>query len=100
MPVNLSIKNVPDDVARGLRNRAMSNQRSLNEELLHVLRQAAQGQAEVSIDTLLECGQRRKPALDETASRILAARDAEHDRIAQRFEDLLGKDADDQRRQE
>jgi plasmid stability protein len=91
MPVNLSIKNVPDDVARALRNRAVSNQRSLNEELLHILKQAAKGQGEVSIDTLLERAQRKKPALDETASRVLAAQDAKHEEVAQRFEDLLGK---------
>ena len=30
MPVNLSIKNVPDEVARGLRNRAARNQRSFH----------------------------------------------------------------------
>ncbi|MCE5253670.1 MAG: hypothetical protein LLG45_05605 [Actinomycetia bacterium] len=90
MPVNLSIKNVPDDVIRGLRNRAAANQRSLQQELLDVLRQAAEGQKEVTIDVLLEHAQRKKPALDETASRVLSAQDAEHRRAAQRFEDLLG----------
>ena len=41
MPVNLSIKNVPDEVVRGLRNRAANNQRSLQQELLALLRPAA-----------------------------------------------------------
>ena len=82
MPVNLSIKNVPDDVIRGLRNRAAANQRSLQQELLDVLRQAAEGQQEVTIDVLLEHAQRKKPALDETASRVLSAQDAEHRRAA------------------
>lgn len=90
MPVNLSIKNVPDDVARGLRNRAARNQRSLQQELLAILRQAAKGQDEVSIDEMLEHAQRKKPALDDTVSRVHAAQDAEHERTAQRFEDLLG----------
>jgi plasmid stability protein len=89
MPVNLSIKNVPDEVARGLRNRAVRNQRSLQHELLDILRQAAKDQAPVTIDVLLEQTQRKKPALDETASRVLAAQDAEHERAAQRFEDLI-----------
>ena len=44
MPANLSIKNVPEEVITGLRNRAVSNQRSLNAELLEILKQAAKGQ--------------------------------------------------------
>lgn len=89
MPVNLSIKNVPDDVARGLRNRAARNQRSLQQELLAILRQAAKGQDEVSIDEMLERAQREKPALDDTLSNVRAAQDAQQERTAQRFEDLL-----------
>ena len=37
MPVNLSIKNVPDDLAEKLRSRAKRNHRSLQGELLHLL---------------------------------------------------------------
>jgi len=100
MSVNLSIKNVPDDVVRGLRNRAAANQRSLQQELLDILRQAAKGQREVTMDVLLERAQRTKPALDETASKVFAAQDAQHEQVAQRFEDLLGRadDADPDRR--
>ena len=94
MPVNLSIKNVPDEVARGLRNRAAASGRTLNAELLDILRQAASGQAEVSIDTLLERAKRPKPALDETTSKVLAAQDAKHEETAKRFEDLLGEPED------
>ena len=94
MPVNLSIKNVPDDVARGLRNRAALNQRSLQEELLDILRQAAKEQRTVTIDGLLASSQRKKPALDEAASKVLAAKDAEQERAAQRFEDLLARPGD------
>jgi plasmid stability protein len=94
MSVNLSIKNVPDEVARGLRNRAARNQRSLNQELLDILKQAARDQPEVTIDVLLANAQREKPALDEAASKVLAAKDAEHEKAAQRFEDLIaGPDA-------
>ncbi len=97
MPVNLSIKNVPNEVAEGLRNRAALNQRSLQQELLEILKQAAKGQAPVSIDVLLERAQRKKPALDEAASKVLAAHDAEQEQIARRFEDLLGRPDDGQR---
>ncbi|HET8696263.1 MAG TPA: hypothetical protein VFO94_02180 [Gammaproteobacteria bacterium] len=43
MPVNLSVKNVPDDLAERLRRRAASNRRSLQRELLGIL-EAAVGQ--------------------------------------------------------
>ncbi len=91
MPVNLSIKNVPDDVARGLRNRAAFNQRSLQQELLEILKQAAKDQGSVTIDGLLERAQRKKPALDEAASKVREAQDAEHERAARHFEDLLAR---------
>jgi plasmid stability protein len=91
MPLNLSIKNVPDDVARGLRNRAAANQRTLNEELLEILKQAAKDQSSVTIDGLIASAQRKKPALDERASMVLAAQEAEQERTAQRFEDLLSR---------
>ena len=89
MPVHLSIKNVPDEVARGLRNRAARNQRSLNAELLDILKQAAKDQAPVTIDDLLAGTQRTKPDLDETASKVRAAQDREQEKMARRFEDLL-----------
>ena len=90
MPVNLSIKNVPDEVARGLRNRAARNNRSFQQEMLEILKQAAKDQPEVTIDVLLANAQREKPALDATASKVLAAHDAEQERVARRFADLLG----------
>ncbi len=43
MPVSLSVKNVPDDVARRLKARAAQNHRSLQGELLAILEQAAGG---------------------------------------------------------
>ena len=42
MPVNLSIKNVPDALADKLRSRAERNHRSLQRELLAILELAAQ----------------------------------------------------------
>jgi plasmid stability protein len=94
MSVTLSIKNVPDEVARALRNRAVGNQRTLQDELLHILKQAARAAPAVGIDDLLEQSSRKKPALDETTSRILAAKDAEQERTARRFADLLSGDDD------
>ena len=40
MPVTLSIKNAPDDVVQTLRQRAARNHRSLQGELLVILKQA------------------------------------------------------------
>ena len=40
MPVNLSIKNVPDEVADDLRRRARINHRSLQGELMAILEEA------------------------------------------------------------
>jgi plasmid stability protein len=91
VPVNLSVKNVPDDVARGLRNRAALNQRSLQQELLEILKQAVKDQDQVTLDGLLESAQRKKPALDEAASLVQAAKEAENERAAQRFQDLLAR---------
>jgi plasmid stability protein len=90
MPVNLSIKNVPDDVARGLHNRAARNNRTLQQEVLAILKDAAKGQDDVSLDTLLANAQKKKPSLDERTSKVLADQDATKDIAAKRFADLLG----------
>lgn len=94
MPVNLSIKNVPDEVARGLRNRAACNQRALQEELREILKQAAKDQGAVTIDGLLSSAQRKKVALDEAASKALANQEAEQQRAARRFQDLMARPDD------
>ena len=41
LPVNLSIKNVPDDIAQRLKQRASQNHRSLQGELRAIVEQAA-----------------------------------------------------------
>jgi plasmid stability protein len=96
MPVNLSIKNVPDDVARGLHNRAARNNRTLQQELLAILREAAEGQDDVSLDTLLAIAQKQKPSLDERTSKVLADQDATKDMAAKKFADLLGSPDDEE----
>lgn len=94
MPVNLSIKNVPDDVVRALRNRAALKQRSLQEEVLDILKEAARDQGTVTLDKVLEAAQRKKRALDEETERVRASQKAEHERAARRFEDLLARTED------
>ncbi len=41
MPVNLSVKNVPEEIAQRLRERAERNRRSLQRELMIILEDAA-----------------------------------------------------------
>jgi plasmid stability protein len=48
MPVNLSIKNAPDDVVERLRRRAERHHRSLQGELLAIIEDAARPQLESS----------------------------------------------------
>ena len=48
MPVNLSVKNVPDELAESLRQRASRNGRSLQRELLSIL-EAAVGRGPLTI---------------------------------------------------
>jgi plasmid stability protein len=92
MPANLSIKNVPDEVMSGLRNRAANNQRSFQAELLEILKQAAKDQ----VEGLLERAQRKRPVFDDAATNVRAAQEAERVKLAQRFDDLLGRPGDSQ----
>ncbi len=52
MPVSLSIKNVPDEVAARLRERAAKHHRSLQGELLSIIGEAAHEKPEMTIDDL------------------------------------------------
>ena len=49
VPVNLSIKNVPDELAERLRNRAKRNCRSIQEELTAILEESV-SPARLSLD--------------------------------------------------
>jgi antitoxin FitA len=53
MPINLSIKNAPDDVVRRLRRRAERHHRSLQGELLAIIEAAARSEQELSPAELL-----------------------------------------------
>jgi antitoxin FitA len=52
MSVNLSIRNVPDEVAERLRNRAKRNHRSLQGELLAVVQDAASSEPQRKLSPL------------------------------------------------
>ncbi len=54
MPVNLSIKNAPDDIVKRLKARAERNHRSLQGELLAILEEAVSKESALTIDELLE----------------------------------------------
>ena len=58
MPVTLSIKNVPDNVADALRERARSNQRSLQGELLTIVEQAANQPKALTLREIYDRGRR------------------------------------------
>ena len=53
MPVNLSIKNAPDEVVRHLRRRAERHHRSLQGELLAIIEEAARAEQALSPTELL-----------------------------------------------
>lgn len=77
MPVNLSIKNAPDEIVRRLRERASRHHRSLQGELLAILEAAVRFEEQLSTDNLLLEVQRlglRTPS--ESAAMIRADRDA------------------------
>ncbi len=49
MPINLSVKNVPDDLAARIRERAKRHHRSLQGELMVILEEAM-GSTKLSVD--------------------------------------------------
>jgi antitoxin FitA len=53
MPVNLSIKNAPDDLVALLQQRAQRNHRSLQGEMLAIIEEAVRRPKALTIDQLL-----------------------------------------------
>jgi plasmid stability protein len=77
MPVNLSIKNAPDEIVRRLRERASRHHRSLQGELLAILEASVRLEEQLSTENLLAEVQRlglRTPS--ESAAMIRIDRDA------------------------
>ena len=54
MPVNLSIKNAPDDIVERLRKRARRNRRSLQGELLVIIEDATRLEETISLHEVTE----------------------------------------------
>jgi plasmid stability protein len=54
VPVDLSIKNVPDDIVEDLRLRAKSNHRSLQGELMAIIEATVRPTSAASMKALLE----------------------------------------------
>ncbi len=54
MPVNLSIKNVPDHLAEALRDRAAASHRSMQGELMAILERALEEKSPLSPGAVLE----------------------------------------------
>lgn len=87
MPVNLSVKNVPDALADRLRARAERNRRSLQRELLSILEAAVDARAPaatlapappktLSIEEVAERARKRFPhGTESSAAWIRAMRD-------------------------
>jgi plasmid stability protein len=76
MPVNLSVKNVPDDLAKRLRERAARAHRSLQGELMAILEEAARAHAELSpVDVLDRVRSLGVKTGEEAVEVVRAARD-------------------------
>ena len=73
MPVNLSIKNTPDDVAERLRRRAARNRRSLQGELLAIVEAAVRDEEVASPAAILAEVRRLGLATPDEAAAILRA---------------------------
>jgi plasmid stability protein len=54
MPVNLSIKNVPDELVERLRRRAMASHRSMQGELMGILEEALTERRQLTLPEVLE----------------------------------------------
>ena len=76
MPVNLSIKNVPDELALRLRRRAAGNHRSLQGELMAILEESTAGTAaSTPMEILQEVKKLQLSTGDEAAEMVRKERD-------------------------
>jgi plasmid stability protein len=76
MPVNLSIKNVPDELAERLRERARRSHRSLQGELMVILEEAAQDRQSMSLaEVLAAVRELGVSTASDAESAVRAARD-------------------------
>ena len=76
MPLNLSVKNVPETLAKKLRERAERNHRSLQGELMAILEEAVREPASLSPeDVLAEVRQLGVTTPSEAVKMVREARD-------------------------
>jgi plasmid stability protein len=73
VPVNLSIKNVPDHLAKSLWVRAVRNHRSIQEELLAILEAALAPKQGLDAQQLFAKVRRLKLTTHSQASRMIRA---------------------------
>ena len=79
MTVNLSIKNVPYDLAEKLRHRALKNHRSLQGELMAILEEAlCKREVLTPSELLMEVRKMQLQTESDSAGWIRKERDADH----------------------
>lgn len=79
MAINLSIKNVPDELAAQIRDRAARNHRSLQGELMAILESVAQEKPLLTLDEIWKQGQQLSLSTpSESAELIRELRDARY----------------------
>ena len=83
MPVNLSLKNVPDDIVERLRERAERHHRSLEGELLAIIEEAVRPVQELSpAGVLAEVRRLGLRTAADSAAIIRADRDAGYSAVS------------------
>lgn len=79
MAINLSIKNVPDELAAQIRDRAARNHRSLQGELMAILESVAQEKPLLTLDEIWKQGKQLALSTpSESAELIRELRDARY----------------------
>jgi plasmid stability protein len=73
MPVNLSIKNVPDELAALLKERAQRNHRSMQREMLAILDEAVRMPRRLTPDEVLARARMLGLSADPTSAAIVRA---------------------------
>jgi len=71
MPVNISIKNAPDDLVRLLKERAQRNHRSMQGEALAILEDAVQKPKRLTVDELLAKARKLNMNMPDEAAEIV-----------------------------
>ncbi|MGH8508056.1 MAG: FitA-like ribbon-helix-helix domain-containing protein [Gammaproteobacteria bacterium] len=73
MPVNLSIKNAPDDIVQGLRERASRHHRSLQGELMAILEESVRAPEPLTPEEVVKEVQRLRLRTPSEAVELIRA---------------------------